>query len=244
MRARTTPMPTSSTGWCTVPQCAFSPFSVGGCSELERCARWVPHAVANGLARMPVEPPVHHLAGDSPASLYAPQCSPRRLQACTSRSRRAAPRDRAGAPHPRARARQPDRSVRARSPRSTSVAGVASARRRYWLNVPASGSARRCSLMALSAPPPSAPLVPAGPSTGESARSGRAARAARPGDACARRSGSAQGAARGSHQRAECRWQAAPSRACDQLPMRRWPRPARGPATRRTATMYVSSSTL
>ena len=62
IRACTRPMPTSSTGWCTVPQCALAP-ATGAALDAScySCAARMPDPVAQRVARVPVEPPVDHL---------------------------------------------------------------------------------------------------------------------------------------------------------------------------------------
>ncbi len=129
MRACTTPMPTSSTGWCTAPQWAFAPRVGGRLQRVVAVGRRVPDAVAQRLARVPVKPPVHHLPAHArhggahrhvghpvlehaPAGLAAQAASGR---AGGPRSRRSAGARSAGSIARASPARQPASARRSRS---------------------------------------------------------------------------------------------------------------------------------
>ncbi len=169
--------------------------------------RRVPDAVAQRLARVPVEPPVHHLAADgrhrrahgdvadavgqrAPAGLDGQR---RRVEQRLARRR--------------ARARRPGRSARRSIASRSSPHGGSSGREQVLAERHRRSSARRGR--------PAHPCVKAA-SRGHGSRAQLVER-----DPCASRSGSAPGGGRGSRRRAGCRSRAAPSRACARSPRRR-----------------------
>lgn len=62
---RVAQVPMSSTGWWTAPQWALAPRAARGSTEFVEVGERVPGTVAVGVARVPVEPPVHHLRADT-----------------------------------------------------------------------------------------------------------------------------------------------------------------------------------